>query len=438
MVLYFWKVLVRLLIYLLFFCWGNVYAQQGLVHVALTDFVKDERFDKMINPIAFYETKGDTILATDPEDIRPPQTILISRPEGFLNYAYGFVYFKGSPDKLNPGMMALLLVDYTEKQPRLFADHNGNYDFTDDGDALLLPGPWRFKDSAVLALRRSDRPDAGINILLTRINFMNKYAYRDMLEEYYETSAGMRKFIGIENCFREQRYVTRSGVFANEGDTFRMALCDINGNGLYHDKDTDRLIIAGMQDSVFDTRDELHAFTLSDKKPDQYVERNGIQYEILRIDPAGRYINLRKSESSQQFDKIPAGKKVPRFSFYDWDGKKYKINRFRKKEVFIYYTGLYNKNFKQDTLLLREISHRFGDRIQIIVFLDVKKSYELKIFGTYSNLNWIAAFKDKYAIQAIKLRGLPSGLWLGKKRKVKAYNITPQQLLEYLNQSPTP
>ncbi|MFA6260757.1 MAG: hypothetical protein WC760_04775 [Bacteroidia bacterium] len=426
----------RLLFFLIYFTGATIlFAQQSLVHVQLNTWARNERFDKMINPIAFYYTQGDTILSNDIENLNDPEIIQIVRPPGYLSYAYGYVFFKGSTDTRNPGMVALLLANVAEKDPVLFADHNNNYDFTDDGPAIILPRHWHFKDTALIELKRKDNPAASMILQLSRINFMNKYAYKNLLEEYYSMSSGVRKFVGIENCFREQRYNTRSGIFATESDTFRIALCDMNGNGLYNDKDTDRLVLANQEDSVFDAADELHSFALSKHKADQYIERNGMQYEILQIDPAGKYMVLKEADSSQQFDKLAAGKKVKKFNFYDWEGKKHKIARYKKKEVFIYYTGIHSRNFKEDTIILRKIMERFAKRIQVIVFLDVQKSYELKIFGAYSNLNWIAAFKDKYTIQALKLKGIPSSILLARKRRVKIYNLTPSDVLRQLELS---
>lgn len=406
-------------------------AQQTLVHVSLNTWARNERFDKMINPIAFYYTQGDTIRPNELDEQHESEFIRIIRPAGYTSYAYGYVYFKGSTDTRNPGMVALLQVD-VDRNPALYVDHNNNYDFTDDGPAIPLPRHWHFSDTALIELKRKDHPDASLALQLSRINFMNKYAYKNLLEEYYSIGSGGRKFVGIENCFREQRYNTRSGIFATNTDTFRIALCDVNGNGFYNDKDTDRLVLANQNDSVFDASDELHSFALSKHKADQYIERNGMQYEILQIDPAGKYMVLKQADSSQQFDKWAPGKKVKKFKFYDWEGKKHKISRFKKKEVFIYYTGTQSRNFKEDTIILRQIMNRFSKFIQVIVFLDVQKSYELTIFGAYSNLNWIAAFKDKYTIQELKLKGLPSSILMGKKRRVKQYNLTPADVLRML------
>jgi hypothetical protein len=81
---------------------------------------------------------------------------------------------------------------------------------------------------------------------------------------------------------------------------------------------------------------------------------------------------------------------------------------------------------------LRKIAHEYPKKISVIAMIDFDKSYELKVFGMYSNLNWIAAFKDRYVLRDLKLRGLPSSLLLAKKRRVKQYGLTPEELYQSL------
>ena len=409
-----------------------VFAQSKLVHVKLNHWAKDERFDRAINPIAFYYTAGDTIMSYDVENLKDPSPIVIKRPPGYKTYAYGYLFFAGVPNKVNNGMMNLLLVNVADRDPKLYVDRNNNFDFTDDGLPERMPAAYFMKDSAIVEFNRLDKTGGGIAIQFSRINFINKYAYKTMLNEFYEFFYNDRKFVGIDYCFREQRFVVKSGVFKTETDSFNIALFDANSNGLYNNTDTDMIVTCNYGDSIFDTKDELHAFKISKDKTNQYLERNGEQYEILEIDPEGKYIVFKQADSTQLFDKIPAGKKVPKFSFYDWEGNKHKIKHYKRKQVYIYFTNPLSNSFKSDTIALRKLANDFKDELTVLAFIDVNKSYELKIFGTYANLNWIAAFKDKYVIQQLKLRGIPSSLWLGKKRKVIKYNITPESLLNEL------
>lgn len=413
-------------------CFALCKAQTSdLIFVKLDQWAKHDQFEKLMATMPFFMMTSDTIETMDFENLREAKKVKVIKPEGFKTYAYGYIFFNGVPNPQNPGYVGVMMVNLAERNPQLFVDRNNNYDFTDDGESIKVPMPFNRKDTAMVVINRSDNPNAGIAIQLSRMNFVNKYEYKNLLNEYYTIYYKTRKFAGIEYCFREQRFVSRSGVVHLADDSFRIALYDANSNGLYNDVDTDRIITANYQDSIFDTKDDLRGMAIPAKKEDLIVEKNGHQLEILQIDPAGQYITL-KTIPVQNSGRLAIGKKAPSFTYIDWEGKKNKLKKLKKYNVYIYYTGPYAKNFSEDTATLRIIADEFKDCVKVIGFIDMNKSYELKIFGTYSYLNWTAAFKDKYITRQLRIRGIPSSLWLGKKRKVKQYNLTPQQFLEEL------
>lgn len=81
---------------------------------------------------------------------------------------------------------------------------------------------------------------------------------------------------------------------------------------------------------------------------------------------------------------------------------------------------------------MRKIMDEFDKKVVVVAMIDFDKSYELKIFGMYSNLNWISAFKDRYNLRDLKLRGIPASVLLAPKRKVKQYGLTPEELYHLL------
>jgi hypothetical protein len=410
-----------------------VYAQSNdLIYVKLDSWAKDERFDKTQIITPFYFVQNDTIKTLDFESMRESKKIRITKPDGFKSYAYGYLFFNGIPNEQNPGYVNMLMVDIAERVPKLFIDRNNNYNFTDDGPAVNIPMPFNRKESVLLELNRLDNVNASIAVLLSRMDYSNKYSYKNLLNEYYELYYKDRKFCGIEYGFREQRYTARQGIVRLEDDSFRIALQDINSNGLYNEPEMDKIITANYPDTVFDSKDELRAQLISKEKQEWRFEKNGRLFEIVHIDAAGMYLTLREIKDEAMGNKLAIGKKAPNFAYIDWQGKRNKLRKLIKYNVFIYYTGPYAKNFSADTATLRTISNEFKDCVKVIGFIDVNKSYELKIFGTYSDLNWIAAYKNKYITQKLRVRGIPSSLWLGKRRKVKQYNLTPQQFLDTL------
>jgi hypothetical protein len=422
--------------FILFWCCFStllVRAQtDDLLYIKLDHWAKDERFEKLQIVTPFFMVEQDTIETLDFENMRTPQRIHIKKPEGFNSYAYGFVFFRGTPNKQNDGYVNLLMVNLSDRVPKMFVDRNNNYDFTDDGEGMNIPMPFNRKEAVTIELKRTDNPEAGIAIRFSRMDFSTKYSYKALLNEYYETYYKDRKFAGIEYCFREQRLNAREGIVKLADDSFRIALLDENSNGFYNEPGSDKILTANYVDTVFESKDELRSMLIPEKKDEWKIEKNGRIFEIIHLDPAGHYITLHEVKDPNNSNRLEAGKKAPNITYIDWQGNKSTLRKLKKYNVYIYYTGPNARNFTADTAILRTIAAEFGSCVKVIGFIDVNKSYELKIFGSYSNLNWVAAYKNKYVTQQLVIRGIPSSLWLGKRRKVKQYNLTPQQFLEEL------
>jgi hypothetical protein len=410
---------------------SRVYAQPDLFITNTPNHTSELKETKMLNPIAFFEVEGDTIYSYDFENLKPSKPIHVKLPMHHQTYAYGYIYFNGVPNPHSQGMMNLLLCDYKSNKPILYIDQNNNGDFTDDDKPINMPRVYSLKDTVDIFLSRLDNTEGRIVIKLSRMGFYNKASYRDMLNEYYHTFYPNRKFIGIDYCLREQRLLIKWGILQTPSDSFKIALLDANSNGIYNEAGIDKFITINLTDSFFDASNELQTYTIPNKKEKLYFDKNGISYLVLSIDEFGRHATIR-SENELQSKGIEPGKKAPNIMFYDWEGKKYKLKKFRKKQVFIYLSSQGSKDFASDTATLRIIADKFEKKIHVIGFVDVAKSYELRIFGTYANLNWIAAFKDKYLIRDLQLKGIPCSLLLDKKNRVIQYNMTPKLLLELL------
>jgi hypothetical protein len=409
----------------------SLYAQSNLAFVKLDSWAKNNKDENQQNPLAFFDVSGDTILTYDFENVSDAKPVVIKKPTGYATYAYGYLYYSGVPNTKNPGLMNLLLCDYKNKTPKLYIDRNANYNFTDDGEPLLMPAPYSIRDSIFFTLPCTADEKGGISIQLNRFVLHNKTEYRNMMNEYYQSFYGNRKFIGMDYCFRETRKCTRAGIVRIANDSFRVALYDANGNGLYTDVQTDMLLIADLSDSSFDSRNEMYAYTIPEKKEELFFHKNGIQYSVVQSDAAGTYLTLASKELKNETG-LMAGSKAPNLKFIDWQGKKHALRKYRKKQVYFYFTGPKAKTFSSDTAFMRKISDEFSKKAVVVAMIDFDKSYELKIFGMYSNLNWIAAFKDRYCLRDLKLRGIPSSVLLERKRRVKQYGLTPEEYYHML------
>lgn len=402
-----------------------------VTRVELKDFVKDERFEKFNLNLSLFLLQNDTAYTMDFEGLREAKPVVVKKPEGYSYYAYGYLFFAGNQNPHNPGYVNILVADVYKQKPYLYLDLNNNYDFTDDGAPKILPS---FSESLLVKLCRNEQPECCVQVLLTRNSYYNKQSYKQLLDEYYEFYYKDKKFVGVDHCFREQRYVTRSGKMSFDGDSFLVALHDGNTNGRYNEADSDRVVTANIGDTIVESNDEFYSFAVSKKKEEMFIDKNGMQFEIAEIDPCGQYIDLKPAAETQRQRKLSIGEKAPNIKYVSWESKQYKLKKLRKYQVYIYFTGKNAKNFSKDTALLRVIAAKYPDRVKVIGFIDVNKSYELKIFGQRNNLNWIAAFKNKEVNRSLGVRGLPSSLWLGKRRRVQQYNITPEQFLQKMDE----
>ncbi len=418
----------RIFLILLLFKTFGLLAQNDVITVNLDTWGKDDRFHKYENTLALFKVQGDTIKSLDFEDLRPAVNIIIKKPTGYKNYAYGFLFFTGSNNYKNQGYVTVLVGDYNTVNPTMWVDVNQNFDFTDDEKITM---PYYYQKGIEITLPNAQNNAGGNKVLLTRTMLFGKLDLRKYKEEYYQYYYKDRIFVGLDFTYREQRYLAKTGIVKLNDDSFRIALHDGNSNGKFNDNDTDRVIVINYNDSIFDTTNDLFASKLSADKKNNYFEKNGKIFEIVEADAAGTFIKIKLSNSDLLFGKIAEGKKIPKVSITTHKGEKKNLKKLRKHQVFMYFTSLTSKNFEKDTAILRQIAAIDSCNIRVIMFLYTNKSYTVRIYGSQSKANYTVALGHKVLNKKLGIRGLPQTLLVGKRRKVIKYGITPE---EYLNQ----
>lgn len=401
--------------------------------VELNDYAKDERFNKFQITLALFMCKNDTILSMDFEDLRPELSIPIKKPTGYMQYAYGHIFFTGTTNPKNPGYVSVLVGNPFNRNPHLYVDQNQNFDFTDE-EKLVLP---YFDEAPVeFELSNSSNPQGKIKISLLRNKLFGKADFKQYMDEYYAYTYPNRKFPGIEYTYREQRYLTRAGTFRSEKDSFRIALYDANSNGIYNDSDTDKVVFINYADTVFDATNPLNYTVLKSSKTGTYFEKNGLVYEVSVADPAGKFLEIKESDNQTGLGRIAIGKRVPNIQMYLADGKKIKMRKLRRQEVYFYFADKGSKNFDTDTLLLRQIAALDTNKLKVVCVLYLKKSYDLNIFLDHAKPNYLLVNGSKSISEKLGIRSLPQSLYLGKRRRVKQYGLKPNEFLRtYLSKT---
>ncbi|MDP1726318.1 MAG: hypothetical protein Q8M15_06010 [Bacteroidota bacterium] len=416
-----------LIIGFIFFSIHLLAQTDSVLTIPLLNYAKDDRFDKYQITLPLFHVQKDTILSMDFEGTRPALPIIIKKPHGYKDYTYGNIFFTGSKNQFNPGYVTVLVCNPYHKQPQLYIDFNQNFDFTDDPKYSL---PYFDEPGVEIEFSNISFPEGKIKVVLSRNRlFGQKFEFKKQMDEYYHMVYKGRKFVGLEYTYREQRYIARVGHVKLNEESFKIALYDANSNGLYNDADTDKVIFVNTNDTVLDATNPLNFVVFNKKGKNNYFEKNGRLYQIIEADPFGKFIKIKASNDEVQFGRIKVGKKVPKIKFTLARGEKFKLNKYRRKQVYIYFGSKTSKNFKSDTLLLRQIADLDTNKLKVICVLYVNKSYELRIFGTDAKPNYLLAYGGKELSIKMGINSVPQSLWLNKRRLVIKYGLKPNEFL---------
>lgn len=423
---------LRVLFVLFFLKFSFLFSQDGVITIRTDSFAKDDRFYKYQITRELFLVEGDTIKTMTFEGLQEAKIITIKKPPGYKYYAYGFLFFTGNPGPVNPGYVTILVGDYYARNPKLWVDANQNFDFTDDSMYTL---PYYNERALEFSLYNAHNPRAENKVVFTRTNLFGKLGFRTQMDNYYKFFYPDRKFIGLDYTYREQRYRCKSGVVRNGTDSFRLGLYDGNQNGLYNDKDSDRIVVINFNDTLFDVTNELFT-TKIEKKGKTFFEKNGVAYEVIEMDEAGNVIRIKPAQSNELFGRIKKGRKIPAFNMTTYKGEKKSIKRLNRHEVFMYFGSATDKNFEEDTAMLRQIAAVDSCNIRVILFLYVGKSYEMRFFASRARPNYILALGHRDVSKKLGIRSLPQTLLIGKRRKVKEYGISPKTYYGQLQKMP--
>ena len=377
------------------------------------------------NPIEAYEPFG--------EPSSPLRTANIKIPDNFGRYkdtAYGYLYYGGATNTFSTGYLLFLIGNnrHLEVPHPIWVDRNNNLDFTDDGAPDTAIYYRRFLDITI----PGTHPGQGAYISrLSRFPVDSFFSYKNMINTFYGSAKGKKRFADANHSFREQRLnILAADVhIAGTSDSFRIGLKDVNCNGYYHEPGIDQILI-GRYGSPFVSDQAQTIETDGSVQLDWELNR----YDADRISSDGLHLYLTKLEQGSFEQTLHAGKKLPRFRYRTAAliQRKESIRRLRGKPLYIYIWNSNKAQFLKDSAALNQLVLKHPEiRVLCLNYGDSPKW--VAKYNQYYNTTWMMGFSSSKINDKIKIQYIPWGVYVDRKQRIVMPLVHPPALLEYMS-----
>jgi len=193
------------------------------------------------------------------------------------------------------------------------------------------------------------------------------------------TAYGLTDFTGKKGSFYfDRNYFLRRGVLDLGNTQYMVGLADFNLNGLYNDKDADRLTIDLNQDRKLSSLDQTETFSLKD-----VFKIKNTNYRIKKIDPFGNWIEFEETKNKTTFyfitdivksssSKYKIDPKLWEITGKTIDGKAIALKQFKGKYILLNFWGEWCSACRKEIpLLVSENDKHSKPKLQIISFINM-------------------------------------------------------------------
>ncbi|TNE82400.1 MAG: hypothetical protein EP332_00560 [Bacteroidetes bacterium] len=425
---------MRQLLSLLLSCSSLLLLAQSSQTLELTEFGKDKHFNTSRSILPVFKLENNQVEAFRdfgvPED-DPKNPISVKLPETGACRDTGYFYlYSNFGGKNKSAYTPVMVLNYGRRTyPAVFfVDRNQNFDFTDDGTPDTFYFVLKYFDI------RIQNPHDTLQSVVTRISrfpFNEDLKFKKLADEYYKMYSGRRKFVGTDFSFREQRFQIRSSQAIANNDTFTLSLLDANFNGLYNEPEVDQILL-DLPGVELVSRDK--SFPIAKDTKERYFERSFKSYKVLAIDPYGRSITFQFDPSKKAKRQLVEGEKVPKFTFRDPYNNKEKLRWYSYKPVYIYFWSKETPEFEDDTAALRIIQEKFCPMIKIIALNYGDNPRMLEGYVEFNKVYWLNGVATKNIMETFNVEEVPYGFLLKKGRRLYKKGISPQEVLQMLEE----
>ncbi|TAL68647.1 MAG: redoxin domain-containing protein [Bacteroidetes bacterium] len=242
--------------------------------------------------------------------------VILPKIGNIENLAFSQLFFTGRENAVNPKITFTLFKNYNSDTIEIFPDLNGNMDFTDDSISYFISKKNPF---TYINLPNSKNPDGKFQYKIGYLVGVDSMVILKYKEHFYNDDKS-KGFITTDSKYwiSETRLNVLSCDTVVDGDSIQIGLMDWNCNGLYNDIDTilennfnsDRILVGYYGNDIISHEPSAGASILL---PETFVDIRGRIYQLIEIEPTGKYAVLRPTNKTSSILRI--GDDLPDLKF---------------------------------------------------------------------------------------------------------------------------
>lgn len=344
--------------------------------------------------------------------------------EGITDTFYAYIYSEAATNKKLPGYFFTIIGNNKRNgsPTPIWIDRNNNLDLTDDGPPDTINNTMEYLD---LVIQNPEKSSGEYVVRISRFSFKKFIQYKFLLNKHYKAHSGNKKFASANYSFKEQRLNLLAGDVIQGEDSFRIAIKDVNCNGIFNEPGIDIVMLSTYNENNF-AYDPLQI----DKKGKVIFEWKGRQYEIESIQENGSSIQVRENINPTLIYGLNEGEKLPKFKYCKAQNKptKLKSKKLKKKPVYVFFWNNRTPNFEIDSTYLRLLQEEFGNKIHILAMNYGNRPTQIRKIRINNGIDWTIGFSTIEINKLFHVTDFPRGFFTDNKQKLVNTSISPKEL----------
>ena len=343
------------------------------------------------------------------------------------NTAYGFILFSGLNNSSFEKEISILVENYAEQNPILYIDRNGNLDFNDDGEPLVL------KEELNLKLSNEDINSAYYNYQLgkSRISSDNESQLRGRYASKFPES----ELISAKNWLTSRRLSVRVCRESINGKPITVFLIDNSIDGIFTfqpDRYGDRILI--VEGSIDDTEDKTSLFRQAEPIDHNAVfELYGMNYYVKNVSKNGDGLTISRTSKDTRV-MFKDGQDISSFTINLLDETSVVIKDIIKgeKHLLIDVGATWCGGCIRQEPIIKELYN--NGLVEVVGLFDYDTPQSVNKYVERHSLKWPVALVDSTFKEMFRINSYPTYVLVSPEGKIVMADTNSEQIANFLRQ----